>query len=472
MGRAILIIEDETTLARNLATYLERLGYEPRIAGSAEEGLASIAQWRPEVVLCDHNLPGLSGLDALRRMRAADPDARVVMMTGYGSTELAVEALRAGAADFLTKPLVLGEVKLLLERLISQGRLESAVDYYTSRAAQGSGLDEIVGDSAPMLALKQSIAALLQSEAHLADGEPPAVLVVGETGTGKELVARAVHFGGPRRAKPFVELNCGALPAALVEAELFGYERGAFTDARQRKAGLMETAEGGSVFLDEIGETELSTQVKLLKLLEEKRVRRLGGLHATPVNARVISATNRPLEQMVREGSFRADLFYRLRIVELRVPPLRARGSDILLLARHFLALHSARYRKPGLSFSADAERLLATHAWPGNVRELRNAIEQAVLLAAGRTIGAAELRFVASPLLEAGSPADDNDLNLERMERRLIHRALERTEQNVSAAARLLGVSRDTLRYRLERMGLRDPGGDGGEPTSTGRDH
>lgn len=468
MGRAILIIEDESTLARNLATYLERLGYEPRVAGSAEEGLAMILQWRPEVILCDHNLPGLSGLDALRRVRATDPDARVVMMTGYGSTELAVDAMKAGAADFLTKPLVLGEVKLLLERLISQGRLESAVDYFTSRAAQGSGLDEIIGESEPMLALKQSISTLLQSEANLGDGELPAVLVVGETGTGKELVARAVHFGGTRRARPFVELNCGALPAALVEAELFGYERGAFTDARQRKAGLMETAEGGSVFLDEIGETELPTQVKLLKLLEEKRVRRLGGLHATPVNARVISATNRPLEQMVREGRFRADLYYRLRIVELRVPPLRARGPDILLLARHFLALNGGRYRKPGLTFSADAERLLCAHAWPGNVRELRNAIEQAVLLAADRTLGAAELRFVASPVLDAGGAADDNDLNLERMERRLIQRALERTEQNVSAAARLLGISRDTLRYRLDRIGLREPGTDSGEPTGS----
>ena len=465
MGRAILIIEDEATLARNLATYLERLGYEARIAGSAEEGLATIEQWRPEVILCDHNLPGLSGLDALRRMRATDPDARVVVMTGYGSTELAVDAMKAGAADFLTKPLVLGEVKLLLERLISQGRLESAVDYFTSRAAQGSGLDEIIGESAPMLALKQSVSALLQSEANLADGEPPAVLVVGETGTGKELVARAVHFGGTRRARPFVELNCGALPANLVEAELFGYERGAFTDARQRKAGLMETAEGGSVFLDEIGETELSTQVKLLKLLEERRVRRLGGLHAMPVNARVISATNRPLEQMVREGRFRADLFYRLRVVELRVPPLRVRGPDILMLARHFLELNARRYRKPGLGFSADAERLLCAHAWPGNVRELRNVIEQAVLLASDRTIGAAELRFVAIPVPDDGGAADGDDLHLERMERRLIQRALDRTDHNVSAAARLLGISRDTLRYRLDRLDLREPGGDGGEP-------
>jgi DNA-binding NtrC family response regulator len=465
MARAILIIEDEATLARNLAVYLERLGFEVRTAASAEQGLATLDEFRPEVVICDHNLPGITGLEALKRIRSADADARVVMVTGHGSTELAVEAMKAGAADFLTKPLVLGELKLLLDRLISRGRLETTVGYYSEREAKGSSLDKIVGESAPMLAMKRTLATLLESESRLEDSEPPAALIIGETGTGKELVARALHFQGSRRANPFVELNCGALPAQLIEAELFGYERGAFTDARQRKAGLLETAEGGSVFLDEVGETELSTQVKLLKLLEEKRVRRLGGLRETKVNARVISATNRPLEEMVREGRFRADLFFRLRIVEIRVPPLRERGKDILLLAHHFLELHSGRYRKSGLRLATEAQQALLAYAWPGNVRELRNAIEQAVLVAADATITQRELRFVGPAMLPSATGSDD-DLNLERMERRLILQALERTEQNVSAAARLLGISRDTLRYRLERLSLNEPGGDA---TTTG---
>jgi DNA-binding NtrC family response regulator len=465
MARAILIIEDEATLARNLAVYLERLGFEVRTAASAEQGLATLDEFRPEVVICDHNLPGITGLEALKRIRSADADARVVMVTGHGSTELAVEAMKAGAADFLTKPLVLGELKLLLDRLISRGRLETTVGYYSEREAKGSSLDKIVGESAPMLAMKRTLATLLESESRLEDSEPPAALIIGETGTGKELVARALHFQGSRRANPFVELNCGALPAQLIEAELFGYERGAFTDARQRKAGLLETAEGGSVFLDEVGETELSTQVKLLKLLEEKRVRRLGGLRETKVNARVISATNRPLEEMVREGRFRADLFFRLRIVEIRVPPLRERGKDILLLADHFLELHSGRYRKPGLRLATEAQQALLAYAWPGNVRELRNAIEQAVLVAADATITQRELRFVGPAMLPSATGSDD-DLNLERMERRLILQALERTGQNVSAAARLLGISRDTLRYRLERLSLNEPGGDA---TTTG---
>jgi two-component system response regulator AtoC len=459
MDRAILIIEDEATLARNVAAYLARHGYEAHTAASAEDGLAQLDTLRPDIVLLDHNLPGLSGLEALGRIRRAAPDAQVVMLTGHGSTELAVEAMKAGAADFLNKPVALGELKLVVERVGRQRQLASTVDYYRRRDAEGSGLAAIVGESPPMLALKQTIARLLDAERELVD-TPPAVLITGETGTGKELVARALHYGGARTARPFVEINCGALPASLIEAELFGYERGAFTDARERKAGLIETADGGSVFLDEIGEAEPGTQVKLLKLLEEKRVRRLGGVRELPIDTRIISATNQPLEQRVREGRFRADLYYRLRIVEVRIPPLRERGDDIILLARQFLATHGARYRKPLLTLGPDAERTLAAHAWPGNVRELRNAIEQAVLIAEAPTVRATDLRLGSGALGDAGG---ESDLNLERAERRLIAEAMARCQDNVTAAARLLGISRDTLRYRLERLALRDGTADAG---------
>jgi len=329
-------------------------------------------------------------------------------------------------------------------------------------AAVGKGhpaLHSILGESPPMLRLKQTLASLLDAESRLSDSLPPAVLIVGETGTGKELVARALHFDSPRQAAPFVEINCGALPPHLIEAELFGYERGAFTDARQRKAGLLESAGSGTVFLDEIGEAELPTQVKLLKLLEERRVRRLGGLQEVPVNARIISATNRPLAQMVRDGRFRADLFFRLRIVEVHVPALRERGEDILLMARHYLRLHGQRYQRPGLQLSADACQALMQHAWPGNVRELRNAMEQAVLVACGERVTAADLQLTgASQPIDAADlvPLAPEDFNLERAETRLISHALARTQHNISAAARLLGISRDTLRYRLERLALR----------------
>ena len=464
MGHAVLIIDDEASLARNLSVYLERQGYETRIAESAEQGLAEYPGFKPDLVLLDHNLPGMNGLQALAHLKALDPDCRVVLMTGFGSIDLAVSAIKQGAEDYLTKPLALGELKLLLERLLSQGRLQRTVTYYAQRQAAGSGVDKILGGSPVIVGLRERISRLLASESQLADADAPAVLVHGETGVGKELVARALHFDGPRRDQPFVELNCGALPAHLVEAELFGYERGAFTDARQRKAGLVETAEGGTLFLDEIGEADPATQVKLLKLLEDKRFRRLGGLRDQQVNVRIVSATHQSLERMVQEGRFRADLYYRLRIVELTVPPLRERGDDLLALAHHFLDFHARRYRKGPLRLSPDAAHRLKAHRWPGNVRELRNAMEQAALLATEAWVtprelgglGGAGAATPASGVALTSSATDDEDLNLERAERRLIDTALRRSDGNVTQAARLLGVSRDTLRYRIDRLGLR----------------
>jgi DNA-binding NtrC family response regulator len=289
------------------------------------------------------------------------------------------------------------------------------------------------------------------------------VLIRGETGTGKELVARAWHFGGVRASQPFVELNCGALPPQLVEAELFGYEKGAFTDARQRKIGLVETAEGGTLFLDEIAEADASTQVKLLKLLEDRRYRRLGGLREQRANVRILAATHRPLDRMVAEGQFRADLYFRLRMIDVQVPALREREGDGLFLAHHFLRLHARRYARGEPKLLPEAQRLVQEHSWPGNVRELRNAMEQAVLLADGDVIGVRELAFLAGavqPRDAAMAPASeavaDEDLNLEHAERRLIRLALDRAAGNITYAARLLGVSRDTLRYRLDRLQIR----------------
>lgn len=457
MHPAVLIIEDELTLASNLHTYLTRLGFEVRCAETAESGIELLDAFRPEVVLLDYNLPGCDGLEALGRIRSADPQIRVVLITGCGTTELAVKAMKAGAADYLSKPLALAELRLLLERLVGQNQLEGTVDYFQRRQAQFSGLEKILGESAAMLALKRTVGRLLDAERQLIDGRAPAVLITGETGTGKGLVARALHFDGIRRSKPFVEINCGALPSTLVEAELFGYERGAFTDARQRKVGLGETANEGTLFLDEIGDTEPALQVKLLKLIEEQSVRRLGGLREQRVNVRVISATNRSLSEMVGTGQFRADLFYRLYTVELRVPALRERANDAVLLARHFLALNAVRYRKHGMRLTSDAEAAILQYPWPGNVRELRNAIEQAVLLASGNIIEPDDLPLArgARPVVAvpAGvSAANEADLNLDRIEQAAIQRALDIAQGNVTQASRLLGISRDTLRYRLEK--------------------
>jgi DNA-binding NtrC family response regulator len=458
---AVLIIEDEATLAKNLRTYLARAGFDVVVADTAEAGLAELERFKPDVVLMDFHLPGMNGIEALARLRETAPGMPVVMVTGHGTVELAVEAMKAGAYDFLTKPVPLAKLRILLERAMGDERQAQALSYYRRRDAAQGGLEALVGDSPPMLLLKQRIAQLLQAEQNLRDTDAPAVLIAGETGTGKELVARALHYAGPRREQPFVEINCAAIPAQLLESELFGHERGAFTDARDRKLGLVETAAGGTLFLDEIGDLDPGLQAKLLKLLEEKTVRRLGGLRDQRVDVRIVAATHRSLEDQVRAEHFRADLYFRLRIVELKVPPLRERGEDVIVLARRFLDRHAARYGRGRVTLSPAAEGLLRRHRWPGNVRELRNLMEQAVLLSAGEVLAAEDLHLSPVTVATAAPAAvpPEAGMRLEDAERSLLVGALQKTGHNVTQAARLLGITRDTLRYRMEKYGL-GPGG------------
>jgi len=459
MAYGVLIIEDETVLAKNIRLYLERSGYDVRTAESAEGGMQAVREFRPDVILLDYQLPGRNGLDLLTELQRDASGIPVVMLTGQGSIDMAVEAMKRGAVDFLTKPVALAKLKQVVEKTLGTERTEKALAYYRERESQDSGMARLHGDSPAMQQLKDKVRRLLEAEQTLGDGAPPAVLITGETGTGKEVLARAIHYDGPRKAGPFIELNCGSIPAQLLESELFGHERGAFTDARERKLGLVEAADGGTLFLDEIGDMDSALQVKLLKLLEEKSVRRLGSIRDQKVNVRIIAATNQALEKLVSEGRFRSDLFFRLRIVELALPPLRGRGNDILLLARHFLAQQSARYNKAALRFSAAAEQAMLEYPWPGNVRELRNVIEQTVLLASEPMIEATQLPFctVLGSMQPNTRPVDrgDSELSLEQSERELLMQALERTAWNVTHAARLLGVSRDTLRYRIEKHGL-----------------
>jgi two-component system, NtrC family, response regulator AtoC len=463
MAKTILVIEDESVLAKNIAIYLERSGFQVHLAASAEEGFVVLEESRPDAVVLDFNLPGLDGMAALARIRAADATIPVIMMTGHGNVEMAVQAMRAGAQDFLTKPVALSKLRLVIEKAFGQTRQDLAFDYYKRRDAQTAGGGELIGDSPPMLALKQRMAQLRQAESQMSESGAPAVLVLGETGSGKEVVARALHHGGARHDKPFVELNCAAIPAQLLESELFGHERGAFTDAREKKLGLVETAEGGTLFLDEIGDMDITLQSKLLKLLEEKVIRRVGSVREQSVDVRIVAATHRPLEELVREGRFRADLYYRLCVVQLHLPALRERGQDILTLAQHFLRSHAVRYGKPVPTLTGAAQTALLNHPWPGNVRELRNVLEQAVLLGVGAVIDAQHLALsnplptrgsAVAPLL--GSPAAANSpLTLTELERAALVEALQQTGWNVSRAARLLGITRDTLRYRIDKHGL-----------------
>ena len=459
MSLSILIIDDEATLAKNIKTYLSRYGYAARTATDADKGLQAIDTFKPDLVLLDYQLGDLDGLTVLRHIRERDSHIKIIMMTGHGNVEIAVNAMKVGAHDYLSKPLALDELKLAVDKISEQQRLEETVAYYHSKEAERGDFAKLLGESPPMQALKQKLQRFIDAEQRLGKETPPAVLITGETGTGKELVARAFHFSGQRHDKPFIEINCASIPAHLIEAELFGFERGAFTDAKERKPGLVETADGGTLFLDEIGELDLALQAKLLRLLEDKHVRRLGGLRDQQVDVRIVAATNQNLEHKVQRGEFRADLLFRLRIIQLELPPLRQRGDDILLLANTFLAYHSKRYGREHLQLSAAAKSRLCQYAWPGNVRELRNLIEQAVLLSDGTMIDVEHLPLNTAMLSQAENHANDtqdmNDLNLERIENRALTHALQKTNWNITHASRLLGISRDTLRYRMEKYGI-----------------
>jgi two-component system response regulator AtoC len=460
MSCALLVVEDEAALAKNIAKFLGGRDFDVRSVASGEDALRELESFRPDAILLDFNLPGMNGIQAIGRVRAIDSNVKIVMMTGHASVELAVEAMKAGAYDFVTKPVSLSKLRLMLEKLASEERQSEALAYYRSRDARASGLDKLIGQCEAMKQLRDSIAKVIAGDEMLRDGSPPAVLVTGETGTGKELVARALHFEGPRRDEPFVEINCSSIPAPLLESELFGHERGAFTDAKSRKLGLVETAERGTLFLDEIGDMELALQVKLLRLLEDRSVRRLGGLRDQKVNVRIVAATHRDLDALVAEGRFRADLFFRIRMIHLAIPVLHDRGEDILLLADHYLALHAKRYGREGLMLAPEVRRALLRHRWPGNVRELRNVMEQAVLMAAGPVLESVDLDWL--PAAGKGPPAIPSPvaaLNLEQVERETLLKALESCRWNVSQAARILGITRDALRYRIEKHGLSVPG-------------
>ncbi|MCU0938089.1 MAG: sigma-54 dependent transcriptional regulator [Burkholderiaceae bacterium] len=467
MNEAILVVEDEEVLARNVVRYLQQHGYIAQSAGSAREALALLDDFRPDCALLDYNLPGMDGLQLMAALREREPDLPVIIMTGQGNVQLAVEAMKAGAQNYLSKPVALDEVRLAVAGVFKRGRTEQTLDYYKKRDARG-GIEMLGGDADSMRAVRSQLQQIVTAESQLREGAPPAVLITGETGTGKELVARALHFDGPRAGGPFVEINCAALPPNLLESELFGHERGAFTDAKQRKVGLVEAADGGTLFLDEIGDIDAQTQVKLLKLLEERSVRRLGSVRDVRVDVRIIAATHQPLEQMVQRGSFRADLFFRLRMVAVHLPPLRDRGDDVLQLAERFLTEQRKRYGKPRLYLTDSARAVLRGYAWPGNVRELRNMIEQAVLLATQDAIEPRHLPVcetlapapvTAAPAAAAPKAAQTQSeaapKSLVEIERAHLLDALRRCGWNVTQAARLLDISRDTMRYRIEKHGL-----------------
>ena len=465
MPPLVLVVEDEKILAESIAVYLDRHGATVTVARTGEDGVRLAAEHTPDVAVVDIRLPGIDGLEVLQRVREVSPGTEVIIMTGHASVPSAVEAMRRGAFDYLSKPVDLEGLRLLVDKVLSHQRLQRQFAYLRDRDGAAGRLAAILGDSPGIQTLREQIARVASLESP--EGGAPTVLIRGETGVGKELVARAIHGQSPRVTGPFVEVNCAAIPATLLEAELFGHEKGAYTDARTAKPGLFEAADGGTLFLDEIGHMDPTLQVKLLKAIEEKSVRRIGGLRARTVNARILAATNRDLEAAMAEGLFRADLSYRLNVLTIEAPPLRTRGADIPLLARHFLEGCARRYGLPVRELTPEAETRLLAYPWPGNVRELAHVMERAALLKSGPTVAEEELGLPsdrARPPVIVGSGGgvtvdfSAGGIILDEVERQLLMQALQAAEWNRTRAAQLLGISRDTLRYRMEKHELRPP--------------
>jgi len=467
-GATVLIVDDERTLARAIKAYLEEAGYQAEVADDAAAALRLLSSLRPDVVFTDVRLPGMNGIELLGRIREFDPNIPVIVMTAHGTIEGAVEAVKLGAFDYLKKPLDLEELKLLADRARETTALKQELSYYRNREQRDLPFADVVGRSPAMHAV-------LEQARHVAElDETPPVLITGETGTGKGLVARTIHASGPRSSKPFIDVNCTALPASLMESELFGHERGAFTDAKESRLGLFEAAEGGFIFLDEIGDVELALQGKLLKAIEERVVRRVGGVRDRKIDVRILAATNRDLEREAERDRFRKDLYFRLAVILLHLPPLRERGDDVLLLADHYLARFSAKYGRQVRRLSAEAQGELLRYPWPGNVRELSHVIERGVLWSQGPELAPehlglsqpgtapsaappAEDRRADTPAPPAGPAASgaQPSMTLDQWERQLLEQALRDTGGNQTRAARKLGISRDTLRYRMKKHGI-----------------
>jgi len=455
--RRVLLVDDERLVRWSIAERLRADGFEPLQAASVAEAL-DLAAKGVDAAILDFKLPDGDGLLILRQLRREDPDLPVIMLTAHTDVDLVVEAVKAGAADYVAKPFDVQDVALRLARAIEATGSYRELRRLKEDLARPFGFDSMLGESEPMQQIRELARKIARSPGST-------VLVTGESGTGKDLLAKVIHYGSSRAARPFMNITCSALPETLLESELFGHERGAFTDARQQKRGLFEQADQGTLFLDEIAETVPTLQAKLLRFLEEKAFRRLGGVSDIKVDVRVIAATNQDLEKYVLDGKFREDLYYRLNVLRVAMPALRERGHDVLLLARHFTRAFGKEFRRPAQTLTRGAEDALLAYAWPGNVRELRNVIERAVLLSDGGALEPGDfdsLHSLRAPSASAPTPTQAGavglpaeGLRLDDVEKQLIVLALERTAGNQTRAAALLGLHRDQIRYRMEKYGL-----------------
>jgi DNA-binding NtrC family response regulator len=443
---SILLVDDEINTLKVLSAILKKNGYEVTTARTAEEALDRSSKSSFDAVVTDYRLPGMDGLRFISVLRTNMPDVPVVMLTAFGTIENAVEAMKKGAFSYISKPVNPDELLTVMREAITKRRLIVEIISLKSQLKERYNYKNIIGKSGPM----QDIYTLIETVARSSSN----ILIIGESGTGKELVARAIHYESPRADRPFVPLDCASIPEQLIESEIFGHEKGAFTGAHERKPGQIELADSGTIFLDEVGELPIAVQKKFLRFLQEREFLRVGGSSRIKVDVRIIAATNRDIEAEVKRGNFREDLFFRLNVVRLTIPPLRDRKDDIPMLAAHFLSKYAAANSKTITTIEGEVIEAFLRYGWPGNVRELENAVERAVVLCPANTITMTYLPRAIRDLQAPPSTGSDG-LNLADTEKRLLMRALEKTSWNQTKAAEVLGISRKQLRTKMKNHGL-----------------
>lgn len=448
--KKILIVDDEHLIRWSFSKKLESWGHSAETASNGKETITLIKNLNPDLVLLDLNLPDINGLQLLREIKSLSPSIPVIIITAYGTIEQAVQAIRDGAYDFITKPVHYENLRNTIKNALEITTLKEEISFYREKEKKESSFERIVGESK---ALKNAIELALKG----AKSEVSVILLLGESGTGKELFARFIHYNSNRANGPFVAINCSAIPDNLLESELFGHERGAFTDAKTQKKGLFEIADGGTIFLDEIGEMPLLLQSKILRVFEESSIRRIGGVQDIKVDVRIISASNQDLERLSEEGRFRRDLYYRLNVFPIFLPPLRERKEDIIPLTKHFIEIYNLKFRKNIKGVSKETEELLLKYNWYGNVRELRNVIERAMILETSEVLTPANLYLPISKTYfsksEIISRLVDSGVKLEEMEKIMIEEALRKCNGNQRQAAKILGIGRDALRYKKKKF-------------------
>ncbi len=453
----VLIIDDERFITWSLKQYLEKEGYEVFTAETGEDGIEIFKSELPDIVILDMNLPGIKGIEVLQNIKKLQKETNVIVITAYGDIQTAVSVIKAGAYDFIEKPFELERVGVLIKKAQETLNLRKEVEYLREEKHNKYSFDNIISISKPMQKVVTMAKKVAQSDANV-------ILLQGESGTGKNLFARTIHYNSPRASEPFIEVTVTAIPDTLIESELFGHEKGAFTDAKISKKGLFEIANGGTIYLDEIGDIKPSTQAKLLRVIEEKTFKRVGGLRDISVDVVIIAATNKNLEDAVKDGTFRTDLYYRLKVIPITIPPLRERKEDIIPLAMFYINKFNKEFKKNVKGISAEAEKLLLNYPWFGNARELRNVIERICILEDTDIIGPEHIpseivNYSAGTSKEEESSIifniESTEFSLKELEKRMIIEALKKSGNNQTRAAKMLGITRDAMRYKMQKLGL-----------------